>query len=76
MECELLKTCPFYTDKMPIDHGLGALYKKRYCEGGKDKCARYLVFSKLGREHVPVDMYPNMWERAQAIIKAADRSKA
>ncbi|HHW28039.1 MAG TPA: hypothetical protein GXX21_00580 [Syntrophomonadaceae bacterium] len=69
MECENLKKCPFYNDKMDIESGLGQLYKRRYCEGDKTQCARYKVFQTLGREFVPVDLYPNMHERAKKIIE-------
>ena len=68
MACELLGTCLFYTDKMDIDSGLGRLYKRRYCEGEKTECARYLVYKELGRESVPVDLYPNMHDRAEKIV--------
>jgi len=71
MECENLKNCPFYKDKMDIDSGVGKLYKERYCEGDKTKCARYQVLMKLGRPAVPNDLYPNMHERAEEIINKA-----
>lgn len=69
MECENLKNCPFYKDKMDIDSGLGKLYKRRYCKGDKTQCARYMVFQALGGEFVPVDLYPNMHDRAKKIIE-------
>jgi len=53
---------------MDIDSGLGRLYKRRYCEGEKTECARYLVYKELGRESVPVDLYPNMHDRAEKIV--------
>lgn len=49
MDCENLAGCPFYNDKMPIDSGLGKLYKQRYCTGDKTKCARYKVCTALGK---------------------------
>ena len=33
MNCENLKGCPFYNDRMSMEKGLGLLYKKRFCEG-------------------------------------------
>ena len=47
-ECELLPGCAFFNDKMPIEQGLGAMYKKYYCIGDHSTCARYMVFKKLG----------------------------
>jgi hypothetical protein len=68
MICENLKGCPFYNDRMS-EKGLGALYKKSYCEGDKTLCARYQVGSILGKEFVPADLYPNMFDRAEKIIQ-------
>ncbi len=66
--CEYLRTCPFYNDKMDIDSGIGRMYKIRYCEGNKTRCARYSVVTKLGRNYVPVDLYPNMHKWAEKIL--------
>ena len=68
MECERLANCSFYQNKMPIESGLGSLYRKKYCEGDKTRCARYLVVTKLGPEYVPDDLYPNMDKRAEEIL--------
>ena len=67
-DCELLKGCLFFNDKMSMEEGLGAIYKKNYCQGDNSKCARYMIANKLGREKVPIDLYPNMYDRASKII--------
>lgn len=68
MKCEYLQGCPFYNDKMDIESGIGKMYKERYCSGNKKECARYIVREKLGAKFVPVNLYPNMHERAEKII--------
>ncbi|NCB30056.1 MAG: hypothetical protein EOM66_01450 [Clostridia bacterium] len=73
MQCEKLEKCPFYQQKMPMDSGLGAIYRQNYCESNKEKCARYLVAAKLGAQNVPVDLYPNMQLRAEEIINSYQR---
>lgn len=70
MKCEKLEKCPFYLQKMSMDSGLGAIYRKNYCESNKEKCARYLVATKLGPQYVPTDLYPNMQQRAKDIISS------
>ena len=65
MRCEKLEGCPFYLEKMPIESGLGAIYRQNYCETNKTKCARYLVAATLGAQYVPVDLYPNMNQHAE-----------
>jgi hypothetical protein len=67
-DCELLKGCLFFNDKIPMDLGLGALYKKRYCQGDKLICARYMIATRLGRERVPANLHPNMLDQANEII--------
>ena len=67
-DCELLKGCLFFNDKMPPERGMGAIYKTTYCQGDSSKCARYRVAKTLGREKVPANLYPNMHERANSLI--------
>ena len=69
-ECKLLETCPFFNDKMPIDSGMGAMYKKKYCENDNTSCARYMVVEALGREKIPANLFPNMIDKAEKTIKA------
>lgn len=67
-DCELLAGCLFFNDKMKPEEGVGALYKRNYCQKDNSKCARYLVAKKLGKDRVPDDLYPNMYERANKLI--------
>ncbi|MCC4771497.1 hypothetical protein FXV91_15395 [Methanosarcina sp. DH2] len=69
MVCESLNTCLFYNDKMPIESALGRIHKKKYCEGDKNLCARYKVASSIGKENVPIDLFPIMMEEANQIIQ-------
>jgi hypothetical protein len=69
-ECQLLKNCLFFNDRMPGTSGLGAIYKRNYCQGDNSKCARYVVAKSLGREKVPPNLYPNMWDRAKQILES------
>ena len=67
-DCELLEGCLFFNDKMPMDSGTGLLYKKKYCQGDNSNCARMMVAKILGRERVPTNLYPNMFEKANEMI--------
>ena len=66
--CEKLSKCPFYQGKMDINSGLGAMYRKKYCEGDKTLCARYKVATQLGPEYVTDRLYPNMDAQADKIL--------
>ena len=37
--CEKLEKCPFYQGKMDINSEIGAMYKRKYCEGDKTVCS-------------------------------------
>lgn len=66
--CEKLPKCPFYQGQMSMESGLGSIYKKKYCEGNKLLCARYMIATTLGPDYVTNNIYPNMTEQAQKII--------
>ena len=72
MKCKNLEGCAFYNDKMPMEKGIGAIFKKKYCLGNQQICARYQVSSKLGKGFVPANLYPNMYDAAQRIIEKAE----
>lgn len=66
--CEKLEKCPFYQGKMTMDSGIGSMFKKKYCEGGKTIRARYIVATTLGPNFVPDTLFPNMNDRVKAIL--------
>lgn len=67
--CELLPTCLFFNDRMAKMPHSAAHIKKIYCHSDNSKCARYVVYKALGRDRVPVDLFPNELLRAERIIK-------
>ena len=67
-DCECLEGCPFFNDRMEDKPATAEMYKKSYCRGSSVQCARYIVFSALGREAVPADLFPNQVERAYELI--------
>ena len=67
--CEKLSKCPFYQGSMDINSGLGAMYKKKYCEGDKSICARYIIATQLGPEYVTDKIYPNMNNLANSLLE-------
>jgi len=72
-DCECLPTCIFFNDQMAEMPAMAEIIKKRYCRGSNIHCARHMVFRTLGKDAVPVDLYPSQTERAEEII-AAKRS--
>ncbi len=70
-ECECLEQCPFFNDRMASKPATSEMFKKAYCRGDNNRCARYMVFSALGGAAVPADLFPNQVERARDVINAA-----
>ncbi len=68
-DCECLTGCIFFNNKMSNMPSMAAMYKKTYCRGDASHCARYLVFKALGKQAVPIDLFPNMTDRARALIE-------
>jgi len=58
----------FFNDKMENMPTLAEKYKRDYCLGDFEKCARYMVFKALGKPKVPANLFPNMQEKAKIII--------
>ncbi|EHQ87254.1 hypothetical protein [Desulfosporosinus youngiae] len=73
MDCVKLPGCPFYNDRMPMDHGIGSIYKKKYCKGDHHLCARYKVICEAGERFVPANLYPNMLDIAETIIASVKK---
>jgi hypothetical protein len=68
-ECEFLGGCPFFNDKMKEQPGMTQILKKKYCTGEeKNNCARMMIRTALGKEKVPMDLYPNQIEKAKNIL--------
>jgi hypothetical protein len=67
-DCELLQGCIFFNDRMAKMPATAEMMKAKYCRGDNTKCARFLVFEKLGRLAVPADLPPNDVGRAEAIL--------
>jgi hypothetical protein len=67
-KCPSFENCPFYNDKMDNKPALANMYKKNYCEGNYDGCARWKVANTLGKQAVPLDLFPNQIDRIDSII--------
>jgi hypothetical protein len=67
-DCELLQTCIFFNDRMANMPSTAEIIKQQYCKGDNSNCARYMVFSSVGRDKVTPDLFPNNTDRAMQII--------
>ncbi|EKD27565.1 MAG: hypothetical protein ACD_79C00672G0002 [uncultured bacterium] len=68
-ECELIKDCPFFNDKIKMGPGVTEAIKNKYCIIDNSACARFMIYKAAGRSKVPFDLFPNNPEVAEKIIK-------
>ncbi len=67
-DCILIETCIFFNEKMEKYPSTVDVMKIHYCKNNKSKCARYKVFKALGRENVPIGLFPDQIDVAKKII--------
>ena len=68
-DCPSLPGCPFFNDKMAMDsESIKEMFKKRYCKSDYTKCARWNVATSVGKEKVPINLFPNQKNRVDKII--------
>ncbi len=72
-DCPNVPKCIFFNDKMANKPATANLMKKNYCQGDYAACARHMVCIALGGSQVPADLFPNMVDRAKAILAAAGK---
>ena len=68
MDCDCLPGCPFFHDRMETKPVLAELYKKNYCRGDFNSCARHMIKEALGKEEVPSNLFPNEHDKARALL--------
>ncbi len=68
-ECDKLADCPFFNDKMDNMTLLSNMCRTKYCKGEFELCARWLVAASLGRERVPLTLFPHQIDKAKSIIE-------
>jgi hypothetical protein len=71
IDCEMLPSCPFFNETLPNMPAMAEYLKTLYCRIDFNKCARYMVRQALGKEKVPIDLFPDELERAKRLIAMA-----
>lgn len=67
-ECELIENCPFFKGLLAHKEVEIEKLKDEYCRRNCLHCARFMIFTALGREMMPPDLYPHEKEVAYALI--------
>jgi len=67
--CKFMNSCPFFKKTITSGSTLEKMYKEQYCHEEYTMCARYKIAEMLGHEKVPSNLYPNMFDQAEALIR-------
>jgi methyl-accepting chemotaxis protein len=69
MDCPVLSTCAFFTDRLRSMPTTAAVLKQRYCRSDHEHCARWMVREQLGGDAVPGDLFPHELQRVPAVLR-------
>jgi hypothetical protein len=64
----MTEICPFFATGSDESRAV-ELLKEVYCRGHQHQCARYRVLKAVGRENVPLTLYPNQTHLVEGIIR-------
>jgi len=67
-DCDCIAKCPFFLGKMENMPSMTSFLRSHFCNDSFMKCARHLVFEKLGSANVPKDLFPNQAIKVEEII--------
>jgi len=67
-DCENLAGCPFFHNIIPNMPITAQYLKNTYCHGDPQQCARYIVGKALGKDKVPLELFPEENARAERLI--------
>jgi len=70
MECEFKRDCLFFNDRMEHMPAESGVYKRLYCHGNSNNCARHMIGRELGFQNTPPGLYPNDRRDATGIISS------
>ena len=70
MECEFMRDCLFFNDKMEQMPVESRVYKRIYCHDNYNNCARHMIARKLGMHNTPPLLFPNNRSAAAGIISS------
>ena len=67
-ECEFIAHCPFFNGKLAEKPAEIEKLKEEYCRTNCLHCARYMIATALGKDHMPSDLYPHEKEVAYKLL--------
>ncbi|HIJ78551.1 MAG: hypothetical protein OEY01_05435 [Desulfobulbaceae bacterium] len=69
-ECERMDRCRYFLEHLKELEAVQEMWKRKFCKGDKNQCARYMVLKELGVDQVPDYLVPTQVDKAKEILKA------
>ena len=68
-KCPVLENCRFFNDIIENMPSISGSLKERYCLGNNTECARFRIFTEIGKEHLPYDVFPHEMDKAEKLVR-------
>ena len=72
-DCPVLASCRFFNDVIENMPAISESLKERYCLCDNSGCARFFIFSALGKQHLPDDVFPHEMAKARDHVRHFQR---
>ena len=64
--------CPLFEGHLSRLPGMADLFRRRYCDGNHDACARHLLAVEIGADAVPDALMPNDHDGAHEVKRGSN----
>ena len=68
-KCPVLEKCRFFNDIVENMPSISESLKEQYCLGDNTECARFRIFTAIGKEHLPDDVFPHEMDKAEKLVR-------
>ena len=75
MICEHIEDCKFFSKHLKNNPQQVHDIMEKYCKNEPKRCARFLIWSVLGKNAVPEKLFPDMQHVAVQLIKQAEKAR-
>jgi hypothetical protein len=71
--CEFTGSCDFFRGMLPHLPAMVDVYRRKYCEGDRNGCARFHFMQIFGTPELPMDLFPADTERVRQLAEEANK---
>jgi len=75
-DCQYFSKCTFFADKMGNMPATANVFKRQFCQGTPENCARHMIWKARGEDAIPESLFPNERIKAGQLINQAATATA